>query len=423
MIRIFRYLCLLGIVNVHKRGSWNSKCTSSRLGKFWGGAAQLVMGSMLCPFFRWVFKMTSPVNEPDVIADRAWRAAIIVPGVIAIIASLTIFQSSDDCPKGNYNKRQHGRADEVHPMKAFITGTCDRNAWVLLVQHGCSFGVETTINNLATIYFTEMFGVPTAAAAAIASIFGIMNLFARGLGGFLSDYCYACHGMRGRLICHTTCYILEGLMLIVFAASTNLAGAVIALAIFSIFVQMAEGSTFGIVPNVNSKVTGSATGLVGSGGNVGGVIFSFLLSQHPYRKAMHFIAFFVLCGSMLTFFIKIPGHSTLPRVCNFFERKPEDEQPEQDSALEDSRHVPSNATFASSKAVAAEMRNKMEVNSGLDVRINAHSAIVNRVPKEIGVCAIDDSALSTKQKECNMGKTSISSISRTRRLRSNSSFF
>ena len=131
---------------------------------------------------------------------------------------------------------------------------------------------------------------------------------------------------------------------------------------------------------------------------------------------------------MLTFFIKIPGHSTLPPVCKFFEKKPEDEQHEQGSHLEDSMHIPSNVTFShpSSKAVAAEIRRRIERNSSMDVSNNAHSAMVNRVPKEIGTYAIDDSSLPSKQKECDKEKTSISSgrcISRNRRSKSNSSFF
>ena len=178
----------------------------------------------------------------------------------------------------------------------------NRNTWVLLIQYGCSLGVETTANNLATVCFTEKFGAPSAAALAVASIFGVMNLFARGLGGFLSYCCCAYEVMRGRLICHMICYILEGLTLIVFASFANLAGAVIALAMFSIFAQIAEGSTFDVVPNVNSKVTGSITGIVGLGGNVGGIIFLFLLSQCSCRNDLESLD---LSDNQLLFFLFI----------------------------------------------------------------------------------------------------------------------
>jgi NNP family nitrate/nitrite transporter-like MFS transporter len=64
--------------------------------------------------------------------------------------------------------------------------------------------------NKAALYFKEEFELTTEAAAAIASLFGWMNLFARGLGGFFSDISNAYLGMRGRLIWQFLCFALEG---------------------------------------------------------------------------------------------------------------------------------------------------------------------------------------------------------------------
>jgi NNP family nitrate/nitrite transporter-like MFS transporter len=51
------------------------------------------------------------------------------------------------------------------------------------------FGVEITMDNAAALYsyFREEFELTTEKAAVIASIFGWMNLFARGLDGYFSD--------------------------------------------------------------------------------------------------------------------------------------------------------------------------------------------------------------------------------------------
>ena len=56
------------------------------------------------------------------------------------------------------------------------------------------------MNNAAASYFKEGFGLSTESAAAIASIFGWMNLFARGLGGFASNKFNSWMGMRGRVV-------------------------------------------------------------------------------------------------------------------------------------------------------------------------------------------------------------------------------
>lgn len=87
----------------------------------------------------------------------------------------------------------------------------DHNTWLLLIQYGCCFGVELTTSNAAALYFQEQFELSTEAAAAVASTFGWMNLFARGLGGFLSDISNAYNGMRGRLVWQFICFLLEGL--------------------------------------------------------------------------------------------------------------------------------------------------------------------------------------------------------------------
>lgn len=65
----------------------------------------------------------------------------------------------------------------------------------------------------------------------------------------------------------------------VFSKARTLPGAIVALITFSLFVQSAEGSTFGIVPYLNSNVTGMVSGIVGAGGNAGAVFFSFAFRQ------------------------------------------------------------------------------------------------------------------------------------------------
>jgi len=66
------------------------------------------------------------------------------------------------------------------------------------------------MTNAAALYFKEEFEMSTEAAAAVASIFGWMDLFARALGGLLSDLSNAYRGMRGRLVAQLLCFMFEG---------------------------------------------------------------------------------------------------------------------------------------------------------------------------------------------------------------------
>jgi NNP family nitrate/nitrite transporter-like MFS transporter len=158
---------------------------------------------------------------------------------------------------------------EVSASASFRSGATNINTWLLFIQYAACFGVELTMNNAAALYFKGTFELTTESAAAIASLFGWMNLFARGLGGFCSDKANANSGMRGRLWFQAVCLVGEGLMVFIFANTASLGLAITIMVIFSCFVQAAEGSTFGIVPYVNPPCTGSISGIVGAGGNTG----------------------------------------------------------------------------------------------------------------------------------------------------------
>ena len=60
-----------------------------------------------------------------------------------------------------------------------------------------------------------------------------------------------------------------------FARSSALSGAVAGLMSFGLFVHMAAGGTYAVIPFINKKVLGSVAGIVGAGGNVGAVLAGF----------------------------------------------------------------------------------------------------------------------------------------------------
>ena len=61
-------------------------------------------------------------------------------------------------------------------------GFCDPVTWMMALHYGCCFGVELTVNNMMASYFYNRFNLNLVTAGAIASCFGLMNLFARALG-------------------------------------------------------------------------------------------------------------------------------------------------------------------------------------------------------------------------------------------------
>jgi NNP family nitrate/nitrite transporter-like MFS transporter len=282
--------------------------TANALVAGWGnlgaGVTQIIVGSLLFPLFRLFF---------DGDSEKAWRTVCIIPAVVAFITGIVVYRISDDCPKGNYSElKQRGEMEKNSYTRSFIAGASNVNTWFLAIQYACCFGVELTMINAAALYFRDEYGQTPESAAAIASIFGWVNLFARGIGGFLSDYANLTRGMKGRLWTNHCLLLGEGASVLIFAQTHSLAGSIIMMIVFSLFVQSSEGATYGIVPYVDPINVGCVTGIVGAGGNVGAVAFGLAFRQlNNYRLAFIIMGCSILGSSMLSAIIFIQGQSNM----------------------------------------------------------------------------------------------------------------
>lgn len=277
-------------------------------GNLGGGVTLILTGTILFSFFEWIYR-TAGAEDPS---SMSWRTCCIIPGLICIILTFVVIRSSDDSPKGNYQKRKRlGLMQTNSAMSHLKSAILDFNTWLFVIQYGCCFGVELTTSNAVALYFKEEFDLSTASAAAVGSVFGFMNIFFRGLGGFLSDVSNAYLQMRGRLIWQHVTFFLEGVFIVVFSKAQSLAGAIVSLIAFSIFVQAAEGSTFGIVPYLNPNLTGTVAGIIGAGGNAGAVVFSAIFRQTDYRTGFFYMGLSTICISVLSNFVWIKGYQGL----------------------------------------------------------------------------------------------------------------
>jgi NNP family nitrate/nitrite transporter-like MFS transporter len=118
--------------------------------------------------------------------------------------------------------------------------------------------------------------------------------------------------MRGKGILLACVLLLEGIGLLLFAQAGTLALAIISMLSFALFLKMANGATYGIVPFINEKNVGLVSGIVGAGGNLGGMLFGFLFKSESitYVEAFTYIGYIVIAVSvivLLTRFIKKPA--------------------------------------------------------------------------------------------------------------------
>ncbi|KAJ8905238.1 hypothetical protein NDN08_001746 [Rhodosorus marinus] len=228
--------------------------------------------------------------------NMAWRVAMVIPATFTLVIGILLFFFADDCPDGNYRFLiMSGQKHATNPWVSFGRAALNPRSWVLHLTYATCFGVELVMNGNLASYFQTSFGLDEGTAGLIAALFGLMNLFARSLGGITSDFGSSRWGMTGRLIVFFLTEIMEGLMLLTFSRMTVLGAAIPMLILFSIFVQMAEGATFGVVPFVDPRYTGGISGIVGAGGNVGAVLLNLIIRNvSPTSDAFLYLSFVVL---------------------------------------------------------------------------------------------------------------------------------
>src|SRR5690606_7724491 len=134
-------------------------------------------------------------------------------------------------------------------------------------------------------------------------IFGFMNLFARALGGIAADKVGLSYGIRGKGVLLGLVLLLEGLGVLLFAQAGSFLFAIVSMLTFALFLKMANGVTYAITPFVNKKNVGLISGIVGAGGNAGGMFFGFLFksNQITYTEAFQYIGFIILGVAFVIF--------------------------------------------------------------------------------------------------------------------------
>jgi NNP family nitrate/nitrite transporter-like MFS transporter len=84
-------------------------------------------------------------------------------------------------------------------------------------------------------------------------------------------------GLDGRTRLLALLLLGEGVGLLIFSQAEVVGIAVLSMLAFGLFTHMACGALYALVPFVDRKVLGGVAGIVGAGGNIGGVAAGFLL--------------------------------------------------------------------------------------------------------------------------------------------------
>lgn len=286
---------------------FNGKCvgianaTAAGWGNLGGGVTQFLM-----PL---IYRGMLGATEGRVFA--AWRWAYIVPGLLHTIIGVAVMFLGQDLPDGNYKfLHTSGQLEKKNAGKTQWLGCTNYRMWCMVATYGFCFGVELTMNNIVAGYLIDQFELDMTVAGVLASCYGLMNLFARSIGGLVSDWASLKFGMRGRLWTLWVLQTVEGVFCVFMALSKNSLGiTILFMVLFSICVQASEGASYGIVPFITRRALGVASGYIGAGGNAGSTICMALFftsaSIETYEGIMY-MGFTIIAVTLLVVPIHFP---------------------------------------------------------------------------------------------------------------------
>lgn len=274
-----------------------ANATAAGWGNLGGGVTQMAMPLLFTAFMR--FGLGS---------WWSWRLAMMAAGAALLVTGIAYFLLTKDTADGNFEELRASGALE-HSSRAsgaFAEACRDRRVWALALLYGASFGVELTIDNIAALYFTDYFHLTLTTAGVVAGSFGTMNLFARALGGIVSDRCNRRWGLRGRVLLLGCTICAEGLAMTLFSQMHWLPLAIGSMMLTGLFVKMSNGANYAVVPFVNKRALGAVAGIVGAGGNLGAVLAGFLFKTPnlTYPQALLILGVVISLCSVMVFAVR-----------------------------------------------------------------------------------------------------------------------
>lgn len=222
----------------------------------WGDMIQLIVWTVptvgILSILVWRIRSANYISETGALIAYAVIAAVVIYQIIQILrVNLPILKKG--VPE-----------DDKYPFSSVAA---------LNSTYFANFGAELAVVSMLPAFFEATWTLTPAAAGMIAASFAFVNLFARPLGGWISDRFKSrktvmMFYMLGIALGFFMMALMDSAWPIVLATAVTVA--------CSMFVQGAEGATFGIIPSIKRRLTGQISGMAGAYGNVGAVFYLFI---------------------------------------------------------------------------------------------------------------------------------------------------
>jgi NNP family nitrate/nitrite transporter-like MFS transporter len=265
--------------------------------------ATLVFGTD-CPQGKWSLRHTSPATRAAVLAghevhlDSREREAVM--NKKRTEGDMQVREVDMDAPEPVQDTRGQEtviRSDidvavaEPLTMKTFVAVLANPITWLPTLAYMTTFGFELAVDsNLASVLLAPHPTLGQLNAGYLASIFGLLNIITRPLGGYFADLLYRKYGtpaVKKHFVLALGC--LQGVLtlgfggLLISSKSPSLAGMMILIVCIAFCNEFANGANFSLVPHANSFNSGFMSGMVGAAGNLGGVFYALMFRYLPQQ--------------------------------------------------------------------------------------------------------------------------------------------
>ncbi|KAL6237120.1 hypothetical protein BDW75DRAFT_228930 [Aspergillus navahoensis] len=297
------------------------------------------------------------VHDRGLTPHKAWRVSYLVPFIIIVSIALAMLFTCPDTPTGKWADRQRASeqstvdlsstpvessansvnlsADEkkaVRPkvtdaeaqvqvragqiettdamieaptVKRYLSIALDPSALAVAFPYACSFGAELAINSILGAYYLLNFPqLGQTKSGRWASMFGLVNVVFRPMGGFVADLIYARTNSvwAKKMWLVVLGLLMSGIAILIGFLDPHHESVMFGLVILLAFcIAASNGANFAIVPHVHPSANGIVSGIVGGMGNFGGIIFAIVFRYNgtQYHRALWIIGFIALGCTLL----------------------------------------------------------------------------------------------------------------------------
>lgn len=194
-----------------------------------------------------------------VIDATGLTACVVVLSLLAVLQAFQVLRVNRPARAGAYTRA------EQYPFRSVV---------LCSLAYAVTFGGELALLTALPTFFGATWHLGVATAGVAAGTFGLMNLVTRPAGGIVSD----ATGRRRRtlVVLLAATAVCAGVMSLV-GEGWPVVGAVLVGIAAGACLQAGNGAVFAVAPQIDRRVSGQIAGLVGAYGNLGGILWLFLL--------------------------------------------------------------------------------------------------------------------------------------------------